>query len=142
MKFTSRTDADRKLALNWTAINAYLSRWRPGTEVEIEITRAERKVSNPQRRYYFSTVLPVLLEATGYDPDEALLVHKHLKILFFNVAPDSRGIYRDKDIPSVFGNESDVPISVKTKFIDWVMRKCSEYGAYVPSPCEDERRAA
>ena len=137
MKFRAVTTPERKLQINWPAIEAYASRWRPGTRLEVNITRKESKVSDPQRRYYWSTVLPTLCNALGYDRDEHDLVHRQLKIVYFNVAPDKRGIYREKDIPSVFSNESELAISQKTEFINWVMRKCAEYGAYVPSPGEE-----
>lgn len=136
MKFTARTNESRHLEINWSLVNKYLSRWKPGTYLDIIIKRKKKTVSSPMRRYYFGVVMPILLEALGYDPDESLLVHRQLKIVFFGVQPDSHGIYRDKDIPSVFGDDSDVQIPDKQRFIGWIRRKAAEEGYYVPDPGE------
>lgn len=128
MKFNLRSDETRQVKFNMALINAYASNWVPGTVFECEIVRKQRTVSNPLRKHYFGHILPRLLDALGYDPDESMLVHRHLKIVYFHVQPDSRGIYRDKDIPSVFSNESDVPVGKKNEFIDWVIRKIAENG--------------
>ncbi len=80
--------------------------------------------------------MPILLDACGYERDEDLAVHRHLKILYFRVKKDKRGIYRDKDIPSVFGDDSTLPVSDKKKFTEFVIRKCAENGGYVPDPGE------
>ena len=115
------------------AINAYTSRWRPGTPFDFEIVRrVPKKVASPEQRgYYFAEVLPALLRGCGYDPDESTMVHRHLKILFFQVQPDKRGIYRDKDIPSVFSLESDIGTQRRSEFLEWVMRKAAQYGECV-----------
>lgn len=142
MKFQAVTDQNRKINLNWDLLNQYVFRWKPGTPLEISITRKEPKVSSPQRRYYFGVVLPALMDGLGYDPEEDELVHRQLKIVFFNVKPDKRGIYREKDIPSVFSDESDIGIATRIKFMDWVMRKCAENGVYVPAPDERDNSKA
>lgn len=135
MKFPTNSNANRQLPLNMDSINAYASRWKPFTHFMVEITRIDtRKATDPQRGYYFSIVLPALMNGCGYDPEEANMVHRQLKIIFFNVQPDKRGIYRDKDIPSVFGDSSDIGMQRRVKFIDWVIRKASEYGEYVAPP--------
>jgi hypothetical protein len=79
------------------------------------------------------------LDAYFYDRDEADAVHRHLKILFWNVQPDKHGIYRDKDIPSVFSNEPTVPQEERKAYIDWVIRKAAQSPdnpQYVPDPGE------
>ena len=136
MKFTTQTTDKRKLEINWPAIEAYASRWKPGTRLEIEIKRIESKDSDPLRRYYFSVVLPILCDTLGYDPEEHDMVHRQLKCVFFNVKPDQRGIYREKDIPSVFSKKSEQGVSVKMRFIEWACRKTAEHGGYVPAPNE------
>jgi len=138
MRFRARTDDNRKLVVNWDHINLYLSRRKPGTLFEIEIKPFERKISDPLRRYYWSTVLPPLLKELGYEPHEDELVHNQLKILFFNCEPDERGIYRN--VPSVFGNQSDEPISRKQEFIEYVKRIAVKYGVYIPDVNEIESR--
>ena len=98
--------------------------------------RRQKTVSGPMRRYYFAVVLPGLMRAVGYEPEEADAVHRQLKIVFFNVKPDAHGIYRDKDIPHVFANESKLKISEKIPFVEWVKRKAAENGEYIPDPGE------
>lgn len=134
MKFRAVTSDKRTLdATTIALINQYASRWQPGTALEVEVKR-RAKVSNPQRRFYFAGVLPALLEACGYDPEDAMQVHRQLKILFFHVQPDERGIYRERDIPSVFSNAPTVEPSQRTKFVDWVIRKAVENGAEIDDP--------
>ena len=131
MRFKVTSDNNRKVKINWDHVNIYVSKWKPGTEFEIEVIRRQKKISDPMRKYYFAAVLPPYLEHLGYDPEEDLLFHKQLKIVYFRVEPDAKGIYRDKDIPSVFGNDSDIPVSEKTKFLEWVLRKAAQDGVYI-----------
>lgn len=139
MKFKVITDEHRKINLNWDAINAYLARWKPGTPIDIEIVRRiHKKVASPEQRgYYFSEVLPALMRGCGYDRGEDQLVHRQLKIIFFAVQPDKHGIYREKDIPSVFSLKSDIGMEKRCAFIDWVMRKAAENGEYIEPPYSD-----
>jgi len=135
MKSVLKSNQDRKLNLNMVAIEAYVARWKPHTEFRFELTRIDNtKATDPQRGYYFSAILPALLRGCGYDPEEALMVHRQLKILFFHVQPDEHGIYRDKDIPSVFSLKSGVGSQKRAEFMDWVIRKAAENGEYV-EPC-------
>ena len=136
MKFKALSNNERKLDLNWVAINAYTSRWKPRTPFEIEIVKRQPKKSDPLRSYYFAAVLPPIMEAAGYEKDEILDLHKFLKIRYFNVQPDKWGIYRKKNIPSVFVSESDIPVPEKKKFIDHVIRKAAEVGIYIADPGE------
>lgn len=132
MKAVLKSNADRKLPLNMIAIEAYVAKWKPFSQFRFELTRVDDKTaSDPQRGYYFSAVLPALLRGCGYDPDEYKAVHRQLKIIFFHVQPDEHGIYRDKDIPSVFSLKSDIGPQKRAAFIDWVLRKAAENGEYV-----------
>jgi len=134
MKFRSLSDDGRKLNLNWDHINTYTSRWKPHTVFDIEIVKRQPRKSDPMRRYYFAAVLPPFMEELGYDPDEEMLFHNQLKITYFKVEPDDHGIYRK--VPSVFSNESEIPVDQKAKYIDWVCRKAAQYGVYIESPNE------
>ena len=129
MKFDATTTKGRKLDLNWDAINAYVSRWRPGTRLEISITRRQQKISDPMRKMYFAAILPVFANGLGYDPDEYLLFHRQLKIVYFQVQSDKKGIYRN--VPHVFADESTLPVSEKSKFVEWVLRKAAIEGIYI-----------
>jgi len=136
MKFQLVSNKNRQVLFNMDAINAYTQRYKPHTPFDFEIVRRQKKVSEPMRAYYWAVVMVEFCKGFGYEPDEDLLVHKHLKINFFRVKPDSHGIYRDKDIPSVFSNESDLDVSVKKDFIDYVVRQAAREGIYIPDPNE------
>jgi hypothetical protein len=134
MKFKALSNKERKLNLNWTAINAYTSKWKPDTPFEIEITKRQPKKSDPLRKYYFSAVLPPIMEQAGWEKDEKEELHRWLKIQYFGVKPDKFGIHRDKDIPSVFSNESELEVPKKKEFIDYVIRRAAKVGLYISDP--------
>jgi hypothetical protein len=123
-----------KLQINWDRIDAYLSNFKDGTPFEVEIVRHQKTRSSPLRAYYFGAVLPPFMDALGYEKEDTDNFHRQLKIVYFQVKPDKRGIYKDKEIPSVFGDESTIPIDEKQKFIAWVVRKAAENGVYIEDP--------
>lgn len=133
MKFRAQK-RNGKLSVNWDHVNTYVSRWKDGTFLDIEIVRRQSKRSDPMRCYYFAAVLPPFMKRLGYDPDEEELFHRQLKITYFRIKPDTKGIYRK--VPSVFSNESTMPVSEKKEFVEWVMRKAAEEGVYIESPGE------
>ena len=134
MKFQARTNDKREIEVRWDLVNTYLSRWKPGTYLNLEITRRQAKKSDPMRKYYFGVVIKEFMRHLGYEVDEEELFHRQLKIVYFQVKPDAKGIYRN--VPSVFSNESDLDVSVKKDFIDWVVRKAAHEGVYIPDPNE------
>lgn len=131
MKFRAIIE-NGKLSVNWERIGVYLARWKDGTVLDVEIVRRQPRKSDKLRSYYFKIVLPMFAEHLGYEKDEQLLLHRQLKIVYFKVEPDSKGIYRK--VPSVFGNESEMVVSEKSKFRDWVIRKAALDGLYIPDP--------
>ena len=118
-----------KIDINWSHLEAYTSRWKDGTTFTVEISREQRKHSSPQRKMYFAGILPEFAKGLGYDPDEYLLFHRQLKIVYFQVQPDKKGIYRN--VPHVFADESELPVPEKSKFIEWVLRKAAMEGIYI-----------
>lgn len=131
MKFRAIKD-NGKLNINWNRVEAYLSKWNDGTPFEVSITHRQRTKSDPLRKYYFGVVLPLFMEHLGYEKDEQDDFHRQLKIVYFRIKPDKKGIYRK--VPSVFSNESEIPISDKSKFVEWVVRKAAQEGVYIPDP--------
>ena len=123
-----------KIDINWSHLEAYASKWQDGATFTVEITREQRTKSSPMRKYYFAVVLPLFAEHLGYDRDEFLLFHRQLKIVFFGIQPDNKGIYRK--VPHVFADESTLPVGEKKKFCEWVVRKASMEGVYIPDPGE------
>jgi hypothetical protein len=136
MKIQARSDKNKNLSVNWNFVMQYIKKWVPGTLFEISVTRRSNENKGPLRKYYWSVVMPLFLEAYGYDPDEAETVHRHLKIIFFGVKADNYGVYREKDIPALFADESDKDNATKLRFIDWCKRKAAEAGVYIPDPNE------
>ena len=132
MRFKARTDENRKLEVNWERVNAYLSRWKPNTYLDIEITKRQSKRSDPMRKYYFSAVIKPFMAHLGYEPDELELFHRQLKITFFQIKQDKKGIYRN--VPSVFSNESKIAVPDKKRFVDWVVRTAAKEGCYIEDP--------
>lgn len=134
MKFRAQK-RNGSLEINWDHLDTYASRWKDGTHFDVEIVRREKKIPDPLRKYYFAAVLPPFMAHLGYDPDEEELFHRQLKIVYFKISPDAKGIYRK--VPSVFGNESELPISKKQEFVEWVCRKAAQDGVYIESPGGD-----
>jgi len=135
MKFRARTDKNKKFETNWDVIETYLSRFKAGTLLTVEIKKLEKTNSDPMRAFYYSQILPPLLEATGYERYEGQIVHHTLKGLFFEnhaneewrTYKDERGLWRN--VPHVFSKKSPIPISEKKKFIEFVERAGVKYGA-------------
>ncbi len=138
MDFKLVSNDDRKVSINMDLINAYTSRYIPGTSFDFEIVRRQKTVSNPMRKYYFAEIMPKFTRRLGYETDETLFFHHQLKVRYFGNDPkyeiyqDERGIWRN--VPSVFSNDSELVISVKKQFVDWVVRKAAEHGVYIEDP--------
>ena len=141
MNFQTVSTKECKLDLNWDRINIYVGRYKPHTPFDVEITRRQAKKSDPLRKYYFSAVCKPFAEHEGYEVDEVeSLFHFGLKVAYFQHDPKGveYGLYQDKhgiwrNVPSVFGNKSKLDVSVKKEFVDWVIRKASEW-IYIPDP--------
>ena len=88
MRFQARTNNKRELEVKWDLINAYVSKWKPDTMLDLEITRRQSKKSDPMRKYYFAGVLPDFMKHLGYEPDEEMIFHRQLKIVYFKIKPD------------------------------------------------------
>ncbi len=123
---------DGKLDVDWGKINTYLSRWKNGTLLDVEIVKRRKTESNPLRKYYFSAVLPPFMDRLGYERNEDELFHRQLKIVYWRIEPDKKGIYRN--VPSVFGKKSEIPVNVKKRFVDWVIRQAAREGVVIDDP--------
>ena len=132
MKFQARTNSKREIEIQWDRVNAYLSKWPPETVLDVEIVKRVPRKSDPLRKYYFGGVIKPFMEYLGYEPDELELFHRQLKITYFQIKPDNKGIYRN--VPSVFSNESEIHVPTKKKFVDWVIRTAAKEGVYISDP--------
>ena len=134
MKSQLVSDNSRKVRINMDVVDIYTSRWKPGTPFDFEIIRRVARKSDPMRKYYFGVVIKEYMKHLGYEPHEEELFHRQLKIIYFQIKPDEKGIYRE--VPSVFSNESDIEVPKKKEFVDWVIRCAARDGAYIPDPNE------
>ena len=116
MIFKAITGPDRKLQLNWERVYLYCARWKPGTPLEISITRRKPKTSDPMRKLYFGHVLPSYGNHLGYDADEHMLLHRQLKIVWHKCEPDNKGIYLN--VPRMFANDAATDVSIKRRFLN------------------------
>lgn len=127
-----QSDDNGLIDLPTEEIYEYTSRSKGGTWFEIVVTKHGSTKSDPLRKRYFSSVLPPWMREIGYDPDEKQLVHDQLKIRYFNIEPDKRGICRN--VPSVFSNESEMDVFEKHDFVEWVIRKAAIDGVVIKKP--------
>ena len=134
MKFRIKSNKERRIPINMELVAQYTGRYTPGTEFEVELVRRNNRRIDPMRKWYFAAVLPPFMEHLGYEPEETLDFHKQLKIVFFQVQPDAKGMHRHKDIPSVFSDGSELEIEQKKAFLDWVIRKAAQEGVYIDDP--------
>ena len=145
MDFRAKSNDHRliKNELNWIAIDAYTSRWKPDTWFDISITRKVAKTSDPQRKYYFSTVVATYAKESGYDETEYYLFHTFLKFRYFEGYYKGKGEpekapYLDehnimRNIPALFADDSEFDVNDKRLFIDWVIRRASTVDdIYIP----------
>jgi hypothetical protein len=121
-----------KLQINWDRIDAYLSNFKDGTSFEVEIVKRQKTKSTPLRSYYFGAVLPKYMDFLGYERHEQELLHNQLKIVYYQIKPDKKGIYRN--VPKVFSDESTIPVPEKVKFVQWVIRCAAKDGVYIEDP--------
>ena len=124
------------------AIQAYVSRYKPGSPFDFELKRKVARKSDPMRKYYFAEVVSTYAEGLGYEVNEYYLFHTQLKFVYFNAIYegdkdkqpyiDNKGIMRN--IPSVFADDSELDVSEKKKFLDWVVRCAGRDGIYIKDP--------
>jgi len=133
MKFKAIVGLHPKLRYNTDQVEKYLLKFKAGTVLDMELKRARKSRSEPQQAYYWANVLPTLGDHLGYDrgPEQERL-HDWLKCLYFNIQPDSRGIY--KGIPSVWGKESKLDVKERSEFVDYVIRLAAKEGVVINEP--------
>lgn len=148
MKFKALSNDKRSIqnTLNWTAINAYTARYKPDTWFDIAIVRKVAKSSDPQRKYYFSTVVRTYAKEAGYDETEYYLFHCFLKFRYFEGYYKGRGEndkvpYLDdhhimRNVPALFADDSEFNTKDKANFINWVVRRAAHENVYIPDANE------
>ncbi len=135
MQFKATSDEKRKLDLDWERVNIYISRYKPGTSFDVEITRRQVTRKDPMKIDYFARIVPPFMKALGYEKHETLIFHRQLKIRYYEHDPehevykDKRGIWRN--VPHVFREESKMPVSKRQEFVDWVLRRAAFENVYI-----------
>lgn len=111
------------------------NRWRgvlarhEGKRVTVALSRERQQRSLAANRWYWSVVVPIFGEWSGYEKDEA---HGVLKSLF---------LMEDKVLPTgklirVPGSTARLSTQEFSAYCERVMRFLAENGVYVPSPGE------
>lgn len=108
---------------------ARLLRIFKGHRVDVIVRREKKQRSDQANRYYWSMVVPVFSEATGYDSDEA---HELLKAMFLSrevTLPDGL-------IVTKAGSSAALDTKEFAEYVDKCCRWLASQGWYVPSAHE------
>ena len=116
------------------AISRYVSTFKNGTKVDITIKKHKNDRTSLQNRYYFGTVIKILGNHFGYDPEE---MHSEMKEMF-NPVPSkidpSRmigGSTKKMSTVEFFHGED----SYVERICRWAAMEC---GVYIPPPVKDD----
>uniref|UniRef100_A0A6M3JS09 Uncharacterized protein n=2 Tax=viral metagenome TaxID=1070528 RepID=A0A6M3JS09_9ZZZZ len=132
MKFRARLEKGR-LVYQRELVQAYLSRFKEGDVFKCDITRPQKIGSDPLRKYYFASCLPIFMKEIGYEPHEKNMFHEQLKMLYFDPQPDKHGFRR---VPSLFRKKAKKPTKEQYEFVEWVKRLAAQQDIYLPDPNE------
>jgi len=117
------------------AIARWCMTFKPGTHVEITIRKYKSKRSDEQNRYYWGTVISILGNHFGYDPEE---MHEEMKLMFNPI--------QSKIDPNRIIGGSTTKMSTIDFYCDqdsYVERICrwaaSEHGLYIPPPTKKKK---
>jgi len=110
----------------------YLESFENGTEIEIVVRKPGKPPrSNPQNRYYFGVILPLISDHTGHTKDE---IHECLKYLFLL----DHVVIKEQPIP-VPRSTSSLDTSSMEQYLTEIREWASlELGIYLPLPNEAE----
>ena len=116
--------------LEQSAMKRWISTFKVGTKLEIIIRKYRSKRTLLQNNYYWGTVIPILSDYFGYEPEE---MHEELKLKFNPV--------KSKIDPTRMIGGSTTKMSTEEFYCgeqSYVERICRwaamEYGVYIPPP--------
>ncbi|MCK5612856.1 hypothetical protein KAR91_63875 [Candidatus Pacearchaeota archaeon] len=134
--FEVKTTKDDYIERNPGMIKRHILSFKPGTYLNIRISKARKMISDPLRRYYFGYVVDAIAKEfyDSYLGRSSDALHEEFKRLFApvpDIQPDSEIIWRfvkdktpDKNgliiIPSIFSNQSPVPNNIKEQYVQIV----------------------
>jgi len=122
---TKMAPTERAAMLRW------ISTFKPGTRLQHTIKKKGSKRSNDQNRYYWGTVVSILADHFGYDPEE---MHEELKYIFnpiqSKIDPARKIGGSTTKLDTVEFYSSD-----EKSYIERICRwASSEHGVYIPPP--------
>ena len=117
-----------------------LKELKPGTYVW-EIKRDYRQRSNPQNKYYWGVVIPIVLEGlkgVGYEVEDEDDAHEVIKAVFFKRKIKLKGRRgRPKEL-NVSGSTANASTQEFEERMEQIRRWGSEFlGIYIPEPNEN-----
>jgi hypothetical protein len=98
-----------------------------GQRVEVLLRRERRSRSLAQNRYWWSMVVPIFSEYTGYEKDEA---HDVLKMLFLK----TERVLPTGEIVEAPGSTAALSTAEFSELVERVARWMAERGVYLPPP--------
>lgn len=111
--------------LRWKGV---LARFE-GRRVVLTVRGEQLQRSQQQNKYYWSMVVPIFSEWTGYEKEEA---HEVLKGLFLKTR---RTLPTGEEI-EVSGSSAKLTVAEFKEYVDQVCRWLAGHGVYVPEPGE------
>ena len=106
---------------------AYLSGYKDGTRIEATFKQYRRQRTNPQNKYYWGVVVPILANHFGYTKDE---MHDALRWQFLRK--------QDKEPPTVRSTAELTTVEFNAYIDEIVIWAATEFQVVVPDPGEIE----
>lgn len=124
-KFPGTIKSGKPMLDNLHKYRAYLAGFKEGTRIELVLRKQTKRRTDPQNRYYFGVVVPMLGEHFGYTKDET---HEALKWLFLQ-KPDAN--------PPTVGSTAKLDTQGFNAYIEQIQAwAAQEHGVIVPDPDE------
>ena len=99
----------------------------PDGPVQIIIKKYRRKRTDPQNKYYFGVVVPILMEYTGYTKDE---MHEALKWKFLKIEKPG--------MPPTVGSTKKLNTKEFEEYLENIKRWAAvDLSLYIPDPNEE-----
>jgi len=124
-KFPGTIKDGKPILDNLPKYRAYLSAFKEGARIELILRRATKKRTDPQNRYYWGVVVPMLAEHFGYTKDE---MHEALKWQFLK---------KPEAAPPTVGSTRKLTTEQFNEYIESIqIWAASEFSVVVPDPNE------
>lgn len=126
-KFPGTIKSGKPILDNLYKYRAYLAGFKEGTRIELVLRRQTKRRTDPQNKYYWGCIVPILGEHFGYTKEE---MHEALKWLFLR-KPES-------DPPTV-GSTAKLDTRAFNEYIEQIQMWAAEnFAIVIPDPEEIE----